>query len=179
MDNPYQSPEEPCATPVGGWPAGSNRRPRGLVNHVCAVAILMLIQGAFELLMFLGVGAMAIVMPRMMEMELQQRPNAPQPPVSVSTILTVEFGVMAGAALITAVLHISAGLRNYRFRSRSLGFVALAGGLLTLFTCYCLPTGLALSIYGLIVYLNGSVAEAFRMSEAGCSSNEIFNTFQL
>lgn len=31
---------------------------------------------------------------------------------------------------------------------------------------------------GLIVYLNGPVSEAFRMGEAGCSSNDILNTFQ-
>jgi hypothetical protein len=180
MDNPYQSPQEP-STPFGpGAPVNSPYRPRGLVSHVRVVAILMLVQGGFELLAALGIGAMAIVVPRLMDMHMQQQaPNAPQMPVDLSLILTVEYIVMASAAFIAAVLNIWAGLENYRFRRRPLGFVALAGGLVSLFTCYCFPTGLLLTIYGLIVYLNGSVSEAFRMGDAGSPPNDIFNTFRL
>jgi hypothetical protein len=93
--------------------------------------------------------------------------------------MTVTYGVMAAAAVIVAVLHITAGVRNYRFRGRVLGIVALVGGAAgTLLTCYCIPTGFALGIYGLIVYLNRSVSEAFRMGESGRASSDIFTTFQ-
>jgi len=178
MENPYQSPEEPCTPPGGLPPMEPDRRPPGLVGHVRVVAILMLVQGALEVFAAFGLGVMAIVMPRMMEADFQHAANAPQLPPNFFWIFTVEFGVMAAAALIAAMLHIAAGLRNYRFRGRVLGIVALAGGLLTFFTCYCLPTAICLSIYGLIVYLNRSVSDAFCMGESGCSSSEILTTFR-
>ena len=92
-------------------------------------------------------------------------------------ILTIVYGGAAIAALAAALLHVVAGLRNYRFRGRILGIVALAAGMVTLFTCYCLPTAVALGVYGLIVYLNGEVSDAFRMAEAGQSAEQIFAAF--
>jgi hypothetical protein len=50
--------------------------------------------------------------------------------------------------------------------------------MLTVLTCYCVPTAVAIGIYGLIVYLNQEVSEAFRMGEAGCEPPEIFGTFR-
>ena len=44
-------------------------------------------------------------------------------------------------------------------------------------TCYCLPTAVALAVYGLIVYLNPEVSEAFRMGEAGSEPAEIVAAF--
>jgi hypothetical protein len=177
MENPYQSPEE-SSTPFGPAAMTPELRPAGLVHHVRAIAILMLIQGMLELFAAFGLGAMAIVMPRMIEADMRQMEHPPQMPHNVLTIFTAEFGVMAAAALVTAALHVVAGLRNYQFRGRVMGIVALAGGLATLFTCWCLPTALALGIYGLIVYLNGPVSQAFRMREAGCSTSDIFLTFR-
>ena len=88
------------------------------------------------------------------------------------------MGARRMAALAAAVLHVVAGLRNWRFRGRILGIVALAAGMVTVLTCYCLPTAMALGIYGLIVYLNGEVSDAFRMAEAGQSADQIFATFR-
>jgi hypothetical protein len=178
MENPYQSPEEPCASPDRRSLGELDRRPPGLVGHVRVLAILMLVQGALELVMALGFGAMAIVMPRIMEADLHRGPNPPQMPPNFSMIFGIEFGVFGAMVLTAAVLHITAGLRNYRFRGRILGIVAMAGGVLTFLTFWCLPTAIGLGVYGLIVYLNGSVSEAFRMGEAGCSTNEILTTFQ-
>jgi ABC-type branched-subunit amino acid transport system permease subunit len=175
MENPYQSPEEPCTPPPDGEP---DRRPPGLVHHVRVVAILMIVQGALELLAGVGLGAFAIVMPQVMRADLQRAPQ-PQPmPANMFWVITVIYGGMAAAALAAALLHITAGLRNYRFRGRILGIVALASGLLTFFTCYCLPTAVGVGVYGLIVFLDGSTTEAFAMGEAGCSSSEILTTFR-
>ena len=89
------------------------------------------------------------------------------------------YGVMAAAALVAGLLHIAAGVQNCRFRGRVLGIVVLASGfLVTPLTCYCAPTGVALGVYGLIVYLNGAVSEAFYMGESGGSSRDIFTTFR-
>ena len=174
MENPYQSPEEPCTPPPDGEP---DRRPPGFVHHVRVVAILMIVQGALELLAGLGLGTFAIVMPQMMKADMQRLPQQ-QMPQNVFWVVTVMYGGMAAAALAAALLHITAGLRNYRFRGRILGIVALAGGLLTFFTCYCLPTAVGGGVYGLIVLLDGSTTEAFAMGEAGCSSSEILTTFR-
>jgi hypothetical protein len=178
MENPYQSPNEPWAMPAGQLPMRPQQRPPGLVSHVRAVAILMLIQGALELVAGFGFGVMAVVMPQVIARDMRHAANPPHLPPHFSWIFTAEFGVMAAAALVPAMLHIVAGLQNYRFRGRTLGIVALAAGMATFFTCFCLPTAIALGVYGLIVYLNASVSEAFCMGEAGCSSNEVLITFR-
>jgi hypothetical protein len=84
------------------------------------------------------------------------------------------LGVVIG---IIGLLNIIAGYRNFKFKGRVLGIVSLVAGLGTIFTCYCAPTSLALTIYGLIVYLNAPVAAAFRMGEEGYSGDEIAMTF--
>jgi hypothetical protein len=181
MDNPYQSPEEPCSPFGRGSPNNPSLRPRGLVNHVRAVAILMILQGVLDLVMACVLGAMAALMGHLIfHQEMQQHPpNGGPSPEQMFSIFTVMYGVMAVVVLAVAALHIVAGVQNLRFRGRTLGIVALASGVLTFFTFWCLPTALGLAIYGLIVYLNRSVSEAFRMSKAGCSYDKIFNTFQL
>jgi hypothetical protein len=181
MDNPYQSPQEPSTPFAEGLSMDGSYRPRGLVNHVRAVAILMLVQGGLEVFAAFVFGVMAVaIRPMMLQQQMQMQPPNQPPPEQFFWMFTVVYGVMATASLIVAVLHITAGVRNYRFRGRALGIVALAGGAATtLFTCYCIPTAFALAVYGLIVYLNRSVAEAFRMGEAGRSSTEILNTFRL
>jgi hypothetical protein len=185
MDNPYQSPQEPT-TPFG-WqpPVKVNRRPRGLVNHVRAIAILMLVQGGLEAFAALLFGFFAVAIgpllnhQQMTHQEMQPQPNV-LPPEQFVWIMTATYVVMAAASLVVAVLHITAGVRNCRFRGKVLGIVALTGGAAaTLLSPYCIPTAFALAIYGLIVYLNRSVSEAFRMGEAGCPSSEILSTFQL
>ena len=84
---------------------------------------------------------------------------------------------MAAAALAASLLHLMAGFHNYRFRGRTLGIVALAGGMLTVATCYCLPTAVVLCVYGLIVYLNREASEAFYLGEEGRTPQEIFAAF--
>jgi hypothetical protein len=167
MENPYQSPEEP-----GGASAG---RSVGLVHHVRAVAILMLVQGTLELLFGVTMGILATTLPQAF-MEIPQEPNSP-PPEQVGKAVGVIYGGMAVAALIAAVLHIAAGVQNLRLRGRVLGFVALIGGLVSGFTCWCFPTAAALGVYGLIVYFNGAVSQAFRMADSGRTASEILADF--
>ena len=181
MENPYQSPEEPHAPLDVLSPMPLERRPPGLVHHVRVVAILMIIQGIFELLMGAGVGVMAMVLPRMMEADMRRAPtppDMPDMPANFFWIITVVYGAVAAVTLAAGLLHVVAGLQSYRFRGRVLGFVALAGGILTFFNCYCLPTAIGLGVYGLIVYLNGEVSDAFCMGESGCSPDEILATFR-
>jgi hypothetical protein len=181
MDNPYQSPEASPEPPPGYSPFASSPRqlPGGMVQHVRVVAILMIVQGVLELLMGVGLGAVAALMPTLIRMEMRPVPGPPgqPPPEFAFWMVTGIYGGMAALALVAAALHIVAGVRNYRFRSRTLGIVAMAGGALTVMTCYCLPTAVGVAVYGLIVYLNDSVAEAFRMGEEGRPANEILASF--
>jgi hypothetical protein len=171
MENPYQSPTAPLgpSNPMDPF----QRRP-GLVGHVRAVAILMMVQAALELLAAAGLGAMAVFMPIAFQQMEKQPGMANQPGL---WIIPLAYGGAAAAALAAGVLHLVAGLRNYRFRGRTLGIVALACGMLTFFTCYCLPTAVALGVYGLIVYLNQEASEAFRIGEAGRQPAEILAKF--
>ena len=151
------------------------RRQPGLVRHVRTVAILMITQGVMEFLASVGLAVLAVFMPTLVT--LGSPPGSSPPPLQEAGVLRVAcfiYGGMAIAALVAAVLHIAAGIRNYRFRGRRLGIVALAGGTLSLFTFYCLPTAIGLGIWGLIVYLDDEVREAFRMGEAGQTASEIF-----
>ena len=178
IENPYQSPEEPFRAAVEPPPPAPQRRSPGLVHHVRVVAILMLVQGGLELLAAIGIGVMAAVLPHMMQLDLQHTKNPPQFPPNFFGFLTALYGGAAAVALLAGLLHLAAGLQNYRFRGRVLGIVALAGGMLTFFTCYCLPTAIGLGVYGLIVYLNGEATDAFCMGESGCSADEIRTTFR-
>ncbi len=141
-----------------------------MVGHVRVVAILMIIQGVFELLMGLGVIGMAFLMPGLMRAQMAQQETPPGGP-SPETMGWIVTGVYVGFGLLvfcTAVLHIFAGVRNYGFRNRVLGIVALITGMMTtLFTCYCAPTAVALGIYGLICYLNSDVNRAFAQAGSG------------
>jgi hypothetical protein len=96
---------------------------------------------------------------------------------AVSWVLLVVYGGLGVLTLIAAALHIIAGIRNYSFRNRVLGLVALGGGMVTMFTCYCAPTAVALGVYGLVTYLNPEVARAFAMAESGSSRDEILSAF--
>ena len=88
--------------------------------------------------------------------------------------LILAYYITAGIlALIAGVLNIVAGARSLRFRGRNLALTALFCNLPPLFTCYSAPTSLGVMIYGLIVFFNGDVAEAFRMAEQGMPVEEI------
>lgn len=178
-DNPYAPPAPPAA--AGADPAfyamSAHASSRKLVAHVPVVAILMMVQGGLELLMGLGLAVMAGVFPLLLELE--QGPAREVPPFeAVRWIMLAVYGGLGLLTIAAAVLHFLAGLRNYRFRSRTLGVVALAAGLVTVFSCYCAPTSIALAVYGLIVYLNADVAQAFQMGQAGQSKEEILGKFR-
>jgi hypothetical protein len=98
-------------------------------------------------------------------------------------------GTGAGAALwvglclagfivaCNGLLRVVAGALNGSCRGRGLGISTLAVGLLSALTCFCLPTSLALFVYGLLVYSNKDVRQAFARRAAGASVDEIARTW--
>jgi hypothetical protein len=173
MDNPYQSPlsaDNPFAPATPGY----FYRPRGMMGQIRVVAILMIIQGALELMM--GIGLIGILC--LLSLALKEVKHADAPPYSPAWVLVPVYGTLAAAGFISAVLHIWAGIVNLRFRHRTFGIVALSCGCLSVFTLYCSLTTIPLAIYGLIVYLNASSTEAFRLGESGYNSDQIYTAFQ-
>lgn len=170
-DNPYASPELQSDLGPGGPMQPYAPVPgQGMVRHVPVVAILMIVQGALETIMGLGLVGMGVFVPLMMQTQAGQ--DGP-PPEEMTWFLLAVYGGMGLVTLVAAMLHIFGGVRNYRFRGRVLGLVALGGGMVTVITCYCAPTAIALGVYGLITYLNPEVNQAFAMAESGKKKEEI------
>jgi hypothetical protein len=178
MENPYQSPEEVSAPLNEISPGGLPFRPRGLVHHVRVLAILMIVQGALELIMAGTLAFFAVAMPRIIaKVEVHNTPNTPSPK-EMFMMMTVMYGIFAAVVLVAAALHIVAGIQSYRFQRRVLGIVAVSCGALTLLSCYCLPTAIAVGVYGLIVYLNPQVTEAFQLRQSGYSAEQILTAYR-
>jgi hypothetical protein len=110
------------------------------VNPIRRVAILLVVQGVGEAA--LGLVYLSFVL------SAGRAPAAAVLPAGMA-------GTVTGLALVllaAAALKITAGLSNHSYRNRPLGLVALASGVVSLLTCACAPTGLALLVHGLRVY---------------------------
>lgn len=179
MTNPYASPSfNQNESPE------SNRQwdtvPSGLVSQVRVVAILNAVQGGLELMMGLFLIGMAAVIPMMMMSEDFRPPNAGKQgadPESMFWFMLALYIGMGAGGLLAGILRLVATFKNFRYRSRTLGIVSLTVGMLSVSTCYCMPTGLAILIYGLIVFLNPSVRMAFEMAEQGEPVDKILYEF--
>jgi hypothetical protein len=178
MSNPYASPE----SMPGPNDSGSDRTQGrtlgdvGMVRQVVVVAILMIVQGSLEVVVGIFLLVMAAVMPGVLMNQPGafggQGPGAPDAK-TIATIATAMYAGMGAVALAVGALKIFAGIRNLKYRGRILGIVALVSGVASMLTCYCLPTGLALLIYGLIVHLNADVARAFQLGQEGYTPDQI------
>ena len=166
-DNPFAAPRATLGP--GGGPVGDPTQ-RGLVRHVLPVAILMIVQGAVELLFAIVMLAAAVMVPMMMPDDFGA---AEGPPVPLKWIMLGTYGVMGLGGLVPGVLHVVGGIFGLRYKRRMLGVVALAVGMASVFTCYCGPTAIALGIYGLVTYLNPSVIAAFALGDAGVPAADI------
>jgi hypothetical protein len=176
MDNPYASPnptnafggKNPTGLPAGG-------RERGLVGHVRVLGILMLVHGVLALLCGLLFIAMAIFFP-MIFAAMEPPPNARAGEPSPEFIAGIAGGVYGTIGLITLIaggLQIYAGYQTYLFRKRQLGIIALIVGVGASLSCYCSITAIGLLIYGLFVFLNASVKEAFELGAQGYPPDQI------
>jgi hypothetical protein len=151
-----------------------------MVKQVPIVGSLLIAQGVLEAIAGLFYAAMGPMMRAMLQGSMQ-RATTPegtaQLPPGFANYMALFY--VGGGLLVLGigVLRIVAGVRNLKYRGRGLGIAALACGVASFLTCYCMPTSLALLIYGLIVYLNTDVARAFEMGERGVSPEEIKAAF--
>ncbi len=162
-DNPYAAPISAQAYNPGGQ-YGSVPHD-SFPNQVPVIGILMIVQGVLELLLGLFMFGMAGFFPVIMAMDRGMGPGQGPgaPPVWIISIVYVVFGL---AISIPGILRIYAGYNVYRFRRRILAIVANCLGFVSLITCYCAPTAIALGVYSLIVLLQPSVVYAFAQNAA-------------
>lgn len=142
-------------------------------RQIKIVAILLIVQGALEVCMGLFLSVMGPVMFGILSSAPPPSSGGPAPPAALFGGIYLAMGL---ATLIAGVLKLVSGIRNLKCRGRTLGFVAFGSGILTMMSCYCLPTALALGVYGLVVYLNQNAARAFELGESGMPTDQIMAT---
>jgi len=176
--NPYAAPAAAVRGAAGA--ATDSAAGPGMVRHVLPVAILMIVQGALELLISLIFLALVVAVPLMIP-DLPAGPaenfGGPPPLAFLKPMMMAVYGVMATGGLLAGVMHVAAGIFGLRFRRRMLGIVALALGMASVTTVYCAPTAVGLAIYGLITYCNPAVVAAFALGEQGLPAAEIRSRF--
>ena len=86
-------------------------------------------------------------------------PGGMGPQSSADSWIALSVGGLA-AALI-GMLRMAAGGLNLVSRGRKFGLVVSSAGLVSALTCLCLPTSVALCVYGWIVYTNAGVRAQF------------------
>jgi len=77
---------------------------------------------------------------------------------------------LAATVVASGLLRICAGVFCWMVRGRSLGIISLVPGLASSFMC-C-PFGLMLLVFGLVLYLNADVIEAFELRASGASADD-------
>src|SRR4051812_47661890 len=116
MSNPYQSPafdpKQFQDQPAYLAPA----RDDGWVRQVRIFAILNAVQGTLEIPMGLFTTGMAVLFPAIMQMEKAQNPNPNgQPPEQMLWALSAIYLAIGVPVLVSGLLRIVAGIRNYSF----------------------------------------------------------------
>lgn len=172
QNNPFQSPPEVRREGLA-MPPGADRllfHGAGFVRQVRAVAICMIVQGVLVSIMgafLVGIGFFMGSMPP------EEFTNGGAGLGELQMFMTWGYGIAGALVLISGLLIVVAGIRNLYFRGRIMAITALSLGILSSLTCYCAPTAIGLAIWGLVVYLNPSVARAFELSAEGVKPKDI------
>ena len=173
IDNPYAA--ESVGQTGTGVPSFEPRISPSILVQIRVIAVLLIVHGALLLLTGGVLIAVSIVMPGMIaaqQQKMQQPPNGPSP-AQMQTILFATYISMGIAGFIPGIIQIVAGILNFGLKGRVLGIVALVMGSISIGTCYCGPTSIALLVYGLIIYLNNSSVQAFALAKQGLKWSDI------
>jgi hypothetical protein len=175
--NPYQSPNFSDLSQQGGQSFGMELNP-SILTQQRVIAILMIIQGTLSLLMGLFLLGSAFIFPALLAADVSRQrgpmPPAPGPtPDQLAWILLAAYGAMGLCGVIPGALQIYAGIQNLWLKGHTLGIVAISAGVITIGTCYCLPTSLGLLVYGLIIYLHMTTKMAFQLAKDGHTFDSI------
>ena len=147
-----------------------------MVRQVPVVATLMIVEGVLELLCGLYYTAMGPIMAVIVGFTGGKMPPPTPGTPNPQNMMLFVGGIYVGLGVINlaaGIIKIVAGIQNYRFRGRILGFVAIGSSIATMFTCYCWFTAIGLCIYGLIVYCHNDVGRAFKLAARGYTVDQI------
>ncbi|MCA9268199.1 MAG: hypothetical protein KDA41_07000 [Planctomycetales bacterium] len=171
MSNPYQTPQfdDRSQFAADGGPAP---RPSGKVQQVRVFAALNGVQGGLEVAMGLMLLAFAALFPLLLENDpnMQRLNNDGR---SFQLFMTVLYGGLGIAGTVCGALRLMACFKNWNFRGRGLGMISIFAGMGSCITCYCAPTAIAVLVYGLILYLDPYVKDAFAHGEQGVPADKI------
>jgi len=177
-ENPYQSPPQYVKSGAGGS-VPDFERPLGMVAHIPVLATFILCQGGLCVLLGLGCVVMAAIMGSMMVV-------APPPPGGAPDGMTPEsmgvmmFSIYAGVGAVVGLpglFMVWSGVQLLRFKGRVLAIISMCVGLVSGLLCYCLPTGIVLLIYGIIVLMNEEVRVAFELRAEGNTFRQVMQHF--
>ena len=179
MNNDNFESSNPYAGPVGAQGYNPGPLPGGAggtyVRQLKPLCICMIIQGVLEILVGIGYEAMAFAMPAMLNQA--GAGGGPGIPPEQQQFMEMMFLVMYGggglATLIAGVVRIVGGVRGLSMKGYAVGITSHLLGLMSLFSCYCLPTSMALAVWGSIVYFNFEVKQAFKLVADGHEPKEV------
>ena len=177
--NPFEAPQPAETKVVETTEYVHDGSGRTYVRQVSVVASLMIAQGILMFVFAVGCIGYSIVFANIDEIvAADEKANFQNSfPESTQLMVTSIFGFWGALGIILAPLYCVAGVLNLGLRARGVGIAALLVGLGTALTVYCAITGIPLSIYGLIIYFNPAVAEAFRLRKTGLDKHEVLSTF--
>jgi hypothetical protein len=145
-----------------------------MANHIKIVAILLIVQGALEVVMGAFFTILGPVMFGLIKWSATKTAaSSPTPDDLAAGIVSGIYLLMGLPVLAIGIFRIIAGIRNLSYRGRVMGMVALAVGAISVMTCYCLPTSIGLMVYGLVAYLDPQSQRAFALGEQGRPADEI------
>lgn len=177
MSNPYQTPAydpKQFQDQTVQMPAGAGDY--GWVSQVRIFAILNAVQGGLEIPMGLMLIAAGAFFPAIIAADKANNPGN-KTPDEFLWVLVASYLTIGTLTLLGGSLRIVACIFNFRYRGRGLAIASMIAGMASALTCYCLPTGIAVLIYGLILHMNPAVKAAFEMGAQGIPADKILASF--
>ncbi len=172
--NPYDSPTSYTTTPAA---TDQHERPIGMLPHVPVLASFMIFQGGISVLFGVMMAGFSLLMPALI---MQADGGDPPPGMDPESFGIMMFAVYFGMSVVVGLpglIVLWAGIQLLKFKGRVLSMVALGLGLVSGLICYCLPSGIALLIYGLIVLNNEQVRTAFDLRSDGNTWRQVMRYF--
>ena len=137
-------------------------------RRVKTLALINGFQGLFELLVAVVVILAVLYGPSFWQLfqfvenfEGGFEPSTPDPSFATFRLLGWVVAGYGLAVFITACLRLTAAISSRKLRCRSRGITSLIAGGISIFTIICAPTAIGLLIWGLLVYSNEEVKQAF------------------
>ena len=175
-ENPFQAPHQ--IDPYGHTPMNLQGVGRGYIQQVPVIASLMIVQGVLLLMFSLLMLAYSFFAPQFFAfMPPEQQAEFQGQMQQQTMILTIVFGVASALTFSLAVMHFMAAYYGFTFKYRLFGIITMIMGLGAMATCYCAPTAIGLAVYGMIIYFNPAVSQAFAMAKSGMKRDQILEQF--